>query len=140
MGRIAEGVTPLHDEQVLVVVSQDGISRSGIRQIVVVERFRNPRHEDIVQVDEVDTMLALTVVLAPAISPGTCHNTSVKLGTILVVVHQGDFADSMTAATEIPANAWELEIRERQRHLGTILQIVLVVVTFQSAYRLEGTT
>ena len=62
-----------------------------------------------------------------------------ELGAVLVIEHQGNLTRGMTATAEIPTDAWELEVGENQRHLGAILQIVLIVVALKAANGFKGT-
>ncbi len=85
-------------------------------------------------------MLALAVVLAPAVAPGSRDHATVELGAVLAVEHDGDLAQGVAVAAEVAADAGELEIGECQRHLGAILDVVLVVVALEPLDGLEGAT
>ena len=61
--------TYLHDEQVLVVVAQNSVARGRIRQILVVERFANPRHGNVVQIQQVYLIAVVMALVVPLIAP-----------------------------------------------------------------------
>lgn len=84
---VLQHVTPLHDEQVFVVVTKDGISGAGVVEIIALEGLGNPGHEDVVEVEQVDAMLHLGVAI-PAIAPRSGDHTTVEFGTVLTVVLQ----------------------------------------------------
>ena len=54
---IGNADTRLHDKQVSVVVSENGIPIAYAIQIIVFESATNPRHEHIIQVEEVETIV-----------------------------------------------------------------------------------
>ena len=59
----------LHDEEVLVVVSEDGIAVGVILEIVVAERVGYPRHEHVVEVEQVEPIAVVVVGVVPLILP-----------------------------------------------------------------------
>ena len=58
-----------HDEEVFVVVPQDGVSGGGIVEVVGFEGGRDPRHVDIVEVDQVEFVVDVPVCVGPSVSP-----------------------------------------------------------------------
>ena len=59
----------LHDEEVLVVVSEDGIAVGVVLEIVVAERVGYPRHEHVVEVEQVEPIAVVVVGVVPLILP-----------------------------------------------------------------------
>ena len=55
---VRKAETHLHDKQVFVVVTQNGVAAAGIVEIFALEGGRNPWHVDIVEVDEVELVLS----------------------------------------------------------------------------------
>ena len=83
---IMEVYAGLKDEEILVVILQNGISARHIVKVVGLERLRNPRHMHVVDVKEVESVRAMSSVVLPMISPCTRKDTSVKLRTVLEVI------------------------------------------------------
>ena len=137
---IAIAEADLHDEQILVIVFQDGVRVRIVRQILIAEGLADPRHEHIVQVDEIQTIAVQTVLLFPLVVPAGREQTTVELRTVLRVEEQrhltaGDDAPAVTGTQER-----EDEPRERQTTLQTVFEEVLIAIAFQSANRLIGAT
>ena len=61
--------TKLHDEEVLIVVSENGIAIGVVLKIVVTEGVGYPRHEDVVEVEQVNPIAVMVVDIVPFVFP-----------------------------------------------------------------------
>ena len=64
-------IVPVHDEEVLVIVLQDGITILWVTEVLLSEGITYPWHEDIVKVQKVKTMLELPVLASPSVTQDT---------------------------------------------------------------------
>ena len=80
--------TCFHDEHILIVVSQDDIIVTVILQVLILEGLTDPRHEDIVQIEEIILILIEARLRFPTIAPPCREHTTVELRTILSVKDQ----------------------------------------------------
>ena len=135
---VGEAVAPLHDEEVFIDVAQDGIAAGGVVEVEFAELGADPGHEDVVQVEQVHTVLASSSASRPAIAPRAGEHTTVKLGTVLQVEHQAHLARGLGCMPELFGEKRELEVRKREPYLGTIFDIVLIHVSAQALDCLEG--
>ena len=78
----------LHDKQVFIVVSQDGIRVGGIVEIFFTEGLTDPRHKHIVQVYQVHPETAEGILRFPLVMPSCREHPSEKLWTVLRIVKQ----------------------------------------------------
>ena len=129
---VGEGVAPFHDEEVLIVVSEDGVLAVGVLQVQLAEGVAYPGHEHIVEVEQVHLVLAAAVEAVPAVAKGSCHHAAVKLRAVLRVVHQAHFCGGLCPLAELTTGKGELEVGKSDTHLCTVLYIILVGVAVQS--------
>ena len=78
--------THLHDQQILIVVPQDSIPTTDVVQVIALERIRNPRHIDIVEINQVHAIGRISLRFVPSISECCGQNPAMKFRTILQVV------------------------------------------------------
>ena len=82
-GIIDEMAAPVHNEQILVVVPKNGITVLGITEIHFTESVANPRHEDVVDVQEIEAVLQLPILSRPTITKYTRKHSAVELWPVL---------------------------------------------------------
>ena len=129
----------LHDEQVLVVVFQNGVRVRIVRQVLVAEGIADPGHEHIVQVDQVQSVAVQAVLPLPLIVPTGREHAAVELRTVLRVVHQRHLAAGDDAPAVAGTQEGADEPGERQAALQAVFEEVLVAVALQSPDGLVGT-
>ena len=88
-GVVDEIESQLCDEQVLVVITQDGILFADGVEILLAERGRYPRHVDVVDLKQVESVLEFLVDALPTVSPCGGEHAPVELRTVLVVELHG---------------------------------------------------
>ena len=128
----------LHDEQVFVVVAQDGVVARGVLQILLSEGVADPGHEHVVQVYQVQLVLVVVVLRIPPVVPPCRHHPPVELRTVLRVVEQRQLAGGYRPPAYLPAQEGHDESREAQPALQTVLDEVLVAVALQPSDGLIG--
>ena len=126
----------LHYEQILVVISQNDIIVTVILQILILESLTDPRHEDIVQVDEIKLILVNPRLRLPAIAPSGGNHLTVELGTALGIIKQRHLTGGNRLTAHLTAQKRHDESRETQTTLHTVLHEVLITIAFQSTYSL----
>ena len=75
----------LHDEQILIVISQNGIAVGHTVEIVVLECLAYPRHVDIVEVKQVEVIVEMSALVLPSILPCCREDPAVELRTVLQI-------------------------------------------------------
>ena len=130
----------LHDEEVLVVVAQNRVARRAVVQILVLEGFANPRHVDIVQVQQVYRIAVLASLVIPFILPSHREHTAVELRTVLQVVVNCQLRSSIDATTETAGEEGCDKSREAQARTNTVFNKVTTTIVFQSSDGFIGTT
>ena len=98
---IGDAETNLHDEEVLVVIAQDGIAIAHAVEIVVLEGIADPRHVHIVQVEQVEAILQVAGRLIPAITPSRREHTAMELRSVLHVVGQRELTGGGASTCKI---------------------------------------
>ena len=93
----------LHDEQVFVVVAQDGVVVGAVLQILPPEGVADPGHKHVVQVDQVERVLVVMVLRLPVVVPAGGEHTSMELRTVLRVVEQRQLAGGYRPPAYLPA-------------------------------------
>ena len=83
---IVKSETYLCYKQVLVVVPQDGVSAACIVEILGLKRWRNPRHVDVIEVEQVEAICREMVGIAPLIPPCGREHAAMELGAVLHIV------------------------------------------------------
>ena len=136
---VGEVVVPVHDEQVLVVVLEDSIAVLRVAQVLLSECVTYPRHEDIVDVQEVEAMLKLPVLACPSITQDTCKDTPVELGSVLRVESKINLRRGLSITSEGRAKEGKLEVGKGETRLDAVLDEVLVGIAAQALYRLKST-
>ena len=135
---IGDAEANLHDEEVLVVIAQNGIAIAHAVEIVVLEGIADPRHVHIVQVEQIEAILQVAGRLIPAIAPGSREHTAMELRSVLHVVGQRELTGRGASTCKIARqerchHSWEDELR-----LHSVFLVVLILVAFQAGDSLKG--
>ena len=129
---IMEVYAGLKDEEILVVILQNGISARHIVKVVGLERLRNPRHVHVVDVKEVESVRAMSSVVLPMISPCTRKDTSVKLGTVLEIIAEEKLRLEIQLFLEALGKEGRYDAEEHQLGIHIILLIILVLIAVKT--------
>ena len=132
--------THAHDEEVLVVITQNGVRACGIVEILALERFTHPGHEHIVQVYQVEGVVIMAVLGPPLIVPSGREHSAMELRTILRVVKQRHLTGGSNPAPDVATQEGEDESWERQSALHAVFEVVLILIALQTSDSLVGTT
>ena len=137
---IGDAKANLHDEEVLVVIAQNGIAIAHAVEVVVLEGVADPRHVHIVQVEQVEAILQVAGRLIPAIAPGRREHTTMELRSVLHVVGQRELAGRGASTCKVARqerchHSWEDEFC-----LHSVFFVVLILIAFQSGDSLKGST
>ena len=138
---IDEIVGHVHDEQVLVAVAQDGIMRVIAFKVFLAKLVRNPWHEDVVHIDEVEAVARAGMFgVLPLVSPTSREQTAVELRTVLRVVEQRQDGRCLELLLLLVRNAGESESGKLQTNLAAVFNVVLARVALEAADGFVGTT
>ena len=129
-----------HNEDILVVISQNHVLVRFVIQILLSERLADPWHKHVVQVQQVKSVVIVAVLLSPLVAPSCCQHSAVELGAVLRVVYQAHIARGQRTTAEVATQEWHDESRETQSCLDAILRKVLIAVALQPLDGLVGAT
>ena len=129
-----------HNKEVLVVVAQNGVARCGIVQILTLEGRTDPRHVDIVQIQQVHLVAVVVSLVVPLIPPPHREHTAMELRTVLQVVVSSQLRGGIDTTTETTGEERCDESWEGQTRTNTIFYKVAVAIFFQSPDGLIGST
>ena len=129
-----------HDKLILVVVMEDHVRVGLVIQILFAECIADPRHEHIVQVDEIHAVGIMMIPRIPQIVPSGGKDTPQELRTCLGVEHKRQFTGGIHPPSGLLTQERHDESGERQARLNAILDEVLIAITLQSSDGLVGTT
>ena len=135
---IVKSETYLCYKQVLVVVPQDGVSAACIVEILGLERWRNPRHVDVIEVEQVEAICCEMVGIAPLIPPCGREHAAMELGAVLHIVTDREFACRSRVASERAREERGHKARKLQSRLHTKLRVVLILVSLKSCNGLKS--
>ena len=76
------------DEQVLVILPQDGIACRGIVEVVALEGAADPRHVDITEVEKFEVVCQVVYGIRPMVFPCRREDPAVKFRTVLEIPAQ----------------------------------------------------
>ena len=88
-------VTAVHDEQILVAITNNGRTVADAIQVLAFEGIRYPRHKHIVQAQGIDFLLHTILTGLPAITPRSGYHPSMKLGSLLGIKQERQFGISV---------------------------------------------
>ena len=137
---IGHAKTYFHNEQILIIIAQNGIPVAHAVQIVVLKLRRQPGHIHIVKVQHIQLIADALVGTVPPVSPCRREHSAVKLGAVLHVIAQRQLRRSSRTPFEVLRQEWSQETREPKFGLHAILFIVLVLISFQPGDGLKGST
>ncbi len=136
--RVGDAQPHPHDEQVLVVVAQDGVACRYIVEIVVLECRADPRHVDIAQVQDVERIVRMPGRIRPMILPRSREDAAVELRPVLQVPADGRLRDGTAPAAEGMGDERIHEPRKLQTRPDAVLLEVVVLVSLKPRNGLES--
>ena len=138
-GVVGEMVAPVHDEEVFVVVLQDGVAVLRVAEILLAEGVAYPRHEHVVEIQEVEAVLHQFVLVRPTVTKHARQHAAVELGAVLRVESEIDLGGRLRVAPEGGAKEGNFEVGEGETRLDAVLDEVLVGIATQTLDGLEST-
>ena len=129
-----------HDEQVLIVVSQNTVARPGIIQVFLAEGITDPRHGDVVQVEQIHLIAVVMSLVVPLVFPADGQDAAPEFRSVLVVVKHRDFGGGIDTPPEVMRQERSNKSRKVQTRSQAVFHKVGVLVAFQFPDGLEGTT
>lgn len=129
-----------HDEEVLIVVSENDVSVADAVEIFVLEGRGNPRHVNVVEVDGIGFESPSASRLCPSVSPASRKDPSVEFWSVLHVEAQRQLGGSIGITLEITCEERSDKPREGEFRLNAILHVVLVLIPLQSCDSLKSAT
>ena len=122
----------LHNEQIFVIIAEDGITVAYAIQIIMLEGGRYPRHVDIVQVNNIQTVRRIVLRFTPFVSPSGRKHAPVKLRSVLQIVTGREFRRSILPTSKRFGEEGSHETRKLQPRFNVVFLVVLVLIAFQS--------
>ena len=139
-GVVGEAEARLHDEEVLVVVAQDGVAVGDAVEVVVLEGGADPGHIDVAEVEDVELVLHPAVARRPPILEAGGEDTAMELGPVLEIPGHGELGRGRAAATALTREEGSHQAGHLETGLDAILLVVAALVALQSLDGLEGAT